>query len=86
MLESFADYSSALQQYKAAYALHPKNPEAVAALESLFTHLYQLSLETPEATRSGVLRDNLADVRNLDGYLSDRPVLKALAEKLDATD
>ncbi|MEM1433628.1 MAG: serine/threonine-protein kinase [Pseudomonadota bacterium] len=84
MLESFADYSSALQQYKSAYQLHPKNPEAVAALESLFTHLYQLSLDAPEATRLEVLAENLADVRTLDGYLADRPALKALAEKLNA--
>lgn len=84
MLESFDDYSSALQQYKAAYRLHPKNPEAVQALESFFVKLHNLSTQDPQNSRLEVLRENLAEVRNLDGYLANRPALRALAETLNA--
>lgn len=85
MLESFNDYSSALQQYKAAYHLHPKNPEAVQALESFFAKLHQLSTQDPQSARLEVLRENLAEVRNIDGYLASRPALRTLAETLNAS-
>ncbi|MEM1230759.1 MAG: serine/threonine-protein kinase [Pseudomonadota bacterium] len=38
-LRRFSDYASALSQYQQAYELHPRNPQAVAALEGLFTQL-----------------------------------------------
>ncbi|MFK7915909.1 MAG: serine/threonine-protein kinase [Pseudomonadales bacterium] len=84
MLESYSDYSSALDQYKAAYQLHPKNPEAVAALEAFFSRMHDLSIQDPRAGQLAVLQDNLAEVRSLDGYLANRPALKTLAETLHA--
>lgn len=85
MLESFDDYSSALQQYKAAYRLHPKNPEAVKALETFFAKLHNQTTQDTQASRLEVLRENLEEVRNLDGYLANRPALRALAETLNET-
>lgn len=84
MLESFSDYSSALQQYKAAYELHPKNAEAVNALEKFFVKLHRLSLQDPDNAQLEVLQQNLAEVRNIDGHLANRPTLKALSERLYA--
>lgn len=82
MLESFNDYSSALEQYKAAYLLHPKNPEAVQTLERFFSELYALSANDAKSVQLEILIDNLTEVRGLDGYLANRPVLKNLTEKI----
>ncbi|MEM6709216.1 MAG: serine/threonine-protein kinase [Pseudomonadota bacterium] len=84
MLERFSDYSAALQQYKAAYALHPKNPDAVAALEGLFERLYALHSRNPQRQQLTALKENLAGVRSMDAFLGARPALKTLAETLDA--
>lgn len=82
MLESFSDYSSALEQYKAAYQLHPKNSDAVQALEQFFSSLYSLNLQDPKSVQLEVLAENLAEVRSLDGYLANQPALKALANEI----
>lgn len=86
MLESNADNSSALQQYEAAYRLHPRNPDVVQALEALFTRLHQLSAQSDRTSEQELLRENLAEVRSLDGYLANRPTLKQLAEALNASE
>lgn len=83
MLESFNDYSSALDQYTAAYRLHPKNPQAVAAIEALFTELFALGRQAGEAAQLDAVRANLADVRAIDAHLANRPTLSQLAEQLD---
>jgi len=81
MLESFNDYTSALEQYKVAYLLHPKNPQAVTALEDFFVKVYALSEE--QGGQVDVLRDNLAEVLAMDGYLANRTALKSLAQRLN---
>lgn len=77
--ESFGDYASALISYQYAYELHPRNPEAVRAIETLFKNLHVLSSEMNQPQQWRDLAANLATFRGMDQFLSNNSALQHLA-------
>ncbi|MCR9279538.1 MAG: protein kinase [Pseudomonadaceae bacterium] len=77
-LLGFTDYAGALARFQRAYQLHPRNPEAVAALVSLFRELEQRST----SENRSALAENLAQVRAIDPYLGNHEDLRTLAQSL----
>ncbi|MGI9327723.1 MAG: protein kinase domain-containing protein [Pseudomonadales bacterium] len=77
--ESFGDFSAALDYYHRAYQVHPRNPEAVAAIEALFERLYTLSGKVDQAQQWRDLGSNLDTIRQTDEFLRNNSVLARLA-------
>jgi len=82
-LEMFQDYAGALSQYRNAYELHPRNPEAVERIVALMEKLRELALASDDpAARTRVLQ-NLEDLMLTDGFLSTHDQLKAIKSDLE---
>lgn len=77
--ESFGDYTAALTYYQRAYALHPRNPDVVAAIETLFEKLYELGREHSDPQRWESIAANVATFRQIDDHLRTNPVLQHIA-------
>jgi serine/threonine protein kinase len=84
MFMEFGDEGSALMLYREAYALHPRNPDVVAALESLFTRLGARALERADRAELGRLQENLQQVMAIDDFLGNRPALVSVRAELEA--
>lgn len=79
---SFGDASSAVIAWRAAYTLHPRNPDATAQLVRAFEQLSQTARETGDTEGLRTLRVNLDDLMATDGFLGRHPQLIALRETL----
>jgi len=84
MFGQFGDEGSALMLYREAYALHPRNPEVVAALEDLFTGLTARAVERADPAELGRLEENLEQVMAIDDFLGNRPALVGAREAVEA--
>lgn len=71
----FGDPGSALMQLRDAYALHPRNPEVVAALEDLFTGSTEQAIVGGDRAYLTRLAENLGSVMATDDFLDNRPRL-----------
>ena len=80
--EGFGDYSAALENYHRAYQTHPRNADAVQALETLFSKLVDMGEQNENTQQLRELAVNLETVRGTDDYLRTNPVLEQLAARL----
>ena len=76
----FGDYSSALIYYQHAYLAHPRNPQAVAQIESLFTELQQRSESLNQTQQWQDLETNIRTFREIDDFLRNNATLTRLHE------
>lgn len=83
-LVRFGDEGSALMLYRDAYTVHPRNPEVVAALETLLTDLAARAIERRDPAELERLEENLAQVMAIDDFLGNRPALVAAEAGLKA--
>ncbi|HEY6600011.1 MAG TPA: serine/threonine-protein kinase [Pseudomonadales bacterium] len=85
-LSGFGDMASALELYKDAYELHPRNPDALERIESLFERVVAIGLKDAGRDDLATLKQNLEGVLAIDGFIAKRPSLLAadrqLAERL----
>jgi predicted Ser/Thr protein kinase len=82
-LDALGDPGSALALYVAAYRLHPRNPDAVRGITSLFERLVSARLGIASPEELTVMRDNLQSVMATDEFLATRPALIGIQRRLD---
>lgn len=75
MFRRFGDAGSALMLYRDAYALHPRNPEVVSALEGLLGDAAARAIERGSRADLERLDENLTAIREVDDFLENRPAL-----------
>ena len=75
-LEEYEDFNGALDRYRRAYEMHPRNGEAVAALERLVGKIRRRasSFDDPRSLRDA--REQLESLRSVDEFLASRTVLQ----------
>jgi serine/threonine protein kinase len=81
-LEMFQDYAGALTQYRHAYEIHPRNPEAVDNIVTLMQKLKDLAISSKDPSVRANLLENLDDLMSTDGFLSTHESLKTIREEL----
>jgi hypothetical protein len=80
----FADPGSALALYRDAYALHPRNKEVVAELESLLVDLTERMVAGANRAELMRLNENLAVVMKTDDFLGNRRALVRARQQVEA--
>jgi len=83
--QRFGDYAGALTEYRSAYQLHPRNPQAVAALIELMTSLRDLAVASPQADVTRNLLTNLDDLMATDDFLERHAALQQIRSDLEDT-
>ncbi|MEZ5596845.1 MAG: serine/threonine-protein kinase [Pseudomonadales bacterium] len=83
MSRKFADHAGALDAYRQAYALHPRNPEATLRLVDLLELLYARASDNGDTEALLSLGANLDEVMATDGFLGSLPRLQALKQSLE---
>ena len=78
----FGDVASALDLYVRAYQLHPRNPQALERIESLFDRVVALGLKEASPEDLATLKDNLDGVLAIDDFLGHRASLLAADKRL----
>jgi serine/threonine protein kinase len=81
--DKFGDTAAALDRYVAAYKLHPRNPDALARIESLVTRLTATAQASRDPRDAEVLRANLDAVMQIDDFLANRAALVASRSALE---
>jgi serine/threonine protein kinase len=82
-LELFQDYAGALAQYRNAYELHPRNPDAVESIISLMEKLRDIAVAANSSDTAFNLLQNLNDLMETDGFLSSHDGLKEVRSELE---
>ena len=82
-LSGFGDMASALELYRNAYELHPRNPQALERIESLFTRVVAIGLKDASRDDLATLKENLDGVLAIDEFIAKRPSLLAADQQLE---
>ncbi len=78
----FGDAGSALSLYRDAYALHPRNPDVVHALEGLLSGLTERAVDEGNRADLERLNENLQAVMKTDDFLGNQPALTRASERV----
>lgn len=78
----FGDLGGALALYIRAYELHPRNPDAVQALDNLVTVVERRALQSGSKKERQIVADNLERLAGVDDFIASRPVLQRALERL----
>ena len=79
---TFGDVASALELYVHAYELHPRNPDALQRIETLFDRVVASALKDSSRDDVVTLKQNLDSVLAIDDFIGHRPILVAADERL----
>jgi serine/threonine protein kinase len=71
----FGDVAGALDLFVRAYHLHPRNPDAIARIESLFERIVSIGLRDSDTQDLVTLNENLEGVLAIDDFIGHRPAL-----------
>jgi hypothetical protein len=80
----YGDVAGGLDQFVRAYQLHPRNPDAVARIESLFARVVAVGLEQSDRQDLATLKENLDGVLAIDDFLGHRAALMKADQQLGA--
>jgi len=80
----YGDVAGALDQFVRAYQLHPRNPDAVARIESLFQRVVAIGLRDSDQQDLATLKENLDGVLAIDDFLGHRDALVEADRQLGA--
>jgi serine/threonine protein kinase len=80
----YGDVAGALDQFVRAYQLHPRNPDAVARIESLFQRVVAIGLKESDEQDLATLKENLDGVLAIDDFLGHRDALVEADRQLGA--
>ena len=78
----FGDMASALDLYVRAYQLHPRNPQALERIESLFERVVEIGLKDGNRDDLATAKENLDGVLSIDDFIGKRPALVAARLRL----
>jgi len=74
---------SAIQSWRDAYALHPRNPEATRLLVDAFRTLADRAISSNDAEGRLSVLENLTDLMETDGFLRIHPELRKIRTQLE---
>jgi serine/threonine protein kinase len=80
----YGDVAGALDQFVRVYQLHPRNPDAVGRIESLFERVVAIGLEQSDRQDLSTLKENLDGVLAIDDFLGHRAALVKADQDLGA--